>query len=161
MKRSVYTGVLLLLSGIATFGQTVTGKQGHAYLDDIVMEGQSLLDTAKLFISKQMPTPFGGTLRCLELNVETKETYVASYDSNDQLIDGMLVVTDGDIETLRSRPDNEYVWFVPQGSAVCFLNPDTVFIVRKYNYEMKPLGDTHILVLIAQMCHRFSSYSGL
>ena len=144
MKRLFSLQILLLLSVMCLSGQVFTGKQAHALLDDIVMHGPAVLDTASVNVIAQTMMPSGGTLRCMVVATHRPETYVASYDANGKLIDGMMVATKGDVNVLQSRANNEYVWFVPQGEVECAITADSVVVTRNYHYEMKPIGDTYM-----------------
>ena len=144
MKRLMITPVFLMLSVLGWSNHAVKGKQAHALLDGITMEERAVLDTATVIITDQLTHPTGMTLRCMVVLTERPETYVASYDTNERLIDGMLVGTKGDVNVLRSKVDNEYVWFVPDHQTKCTVRTDSVVVTRNYRFEMKPIGDTYM-----------------
>ena len=145
MKKLCFLTIAFILISIVSNGQTITNKQAHALLSKIVLDGKSHLDGAEAQIINQVATGNGGTIVSISLSSDnSQETYVASCDAKGQFIDGMIVATKGDIRVLRSQRDNEYIWFVPKGEANLFISSDSLIVVRNYNYEMKPLGETHM-----------------
>ena len=141
MKKSIYLITCILFAALWSNGQVLTGKQTHALLDGIVMGGNQTLDKARAQVLDQ-----NGNIKVVELNKGDgpKETYVASYNAHGKLIDGMFVAVNGDVKHLKSESDNQYVWFVPQGEASVTLKDDSVLVTRRYNMEMKPLGDEYM-----------------
>lgn len=147
MKRIIFISLISLLAFISSWGQTVAGKQAHAMLNSIVIGNKDALDKAQVTITDQVSLANGISIKLIECSSSDKktiDTYVASYNENGAIIDGMLVGTKGDISVLRSQRDNEYIWFVPKGEANCSITADSINVIRKFNYEMKPIGLTHM-----------------
>ena len=145
MRLLLTLATLALLATAAAQSQAVDAKQAHSLLDGIVMGSREAIDRAQVDVASTIALPGGMALRVIEMTEGgNRSTYVASYDADGGLVDGMLVATDGDVRRLRAEADNEYVWFVPQGPAVCTATTDSVFVRRRYNMEMKPVGDSYI-----------------
>lgn len=145
MKKYLLTTILALAVALCSVAQGVSGKQAHALLDGIVMGGNKTLDKAKTQVIDQQALG-SNALRVITVNKgdAPQETYIASYDASGKLLDGMFVASAGDVKYLKSESNNDYVWFVPQGDASVTLQGDSVLVTRRYNMEMKPLGDDYM-----------------
>ncbi|MBR1550808.1 MAG: hypothetical protein IJ632_00625 [Muribaculaceae bacterium] len=145
MKHWLTVTFALLLVTITVQGQALNSKQAHTLLDNIVMGSRGTLNSAQVSVVHHKALPGGITVRAFLVKAQgmPAATYVASYGTDDRLIDGMLVATEADVRRLRAEPDNEFVWFAPQGEAQCSIFPDSVLVTRRYNLEMKPLGHSY------------------